>query len=253
MQEISILQATKERLSAYIFLPDDTFKFFLIICHGFRGTKENGGRIFDFAKRLNDLGFAALPFDFSGSGNSDGKFDDVTLSRQVQDLKSVMDYVYEKYQLPLILLGRSFGGSTVLAAGAGDERVAACVFWSTPIRLQETFNAILGDEDREKIARGESISLRDDGGVYQIQPSLFNDFAEHRMNEYISKIKTRPVLIIHGLADEVVDPANARELSSGLTNAKLLLAENADHKFLDKSREREDITLQWLKENFVSE
>lgn len=252
MQETSILQAAKERLAAYVFLPEDSFKFFLIICHGFRGTKENGGRIFDFAKRLNALGFAVLSFDFSGSGNSDGEFDDVTLSRQVEDLKSVMDYVYGKYQLPLILLGRSFGGSTVLAGAAGDKRVAGYVFWSTPIRLEETFNAILG-EDRERIEAGESVRVRDDAGVYQIKPALFNDFAEHRMDEYMNGIKNHPVLIVHGLADEVVDPANARELHSELANAELVLVENADHKFLNKSREREDITLQWLIDNFASE
>jgi putative redox protein len=250
MQEISIIQA-EERLAAYVFLPEDRFNYFLIISHGFRGTKENGGKIFDFAQRLNALGFAVLAFDFSGSGNSDGNFDDVSLSRQAKDLKAVMAYVNDKYHLPLILLGRSFGGSTVLAAGAGDERVAAYVFWSTPVRLQETFKTILGDEDREKIARGESISIRDDAGVYQIKPALFNDFAVHRMGEYMGSIKDRPVLIVHGLADEVVDPANARELYSKLTNAELVLVENADHRFVNKYREREEITIQWLQANFA--
>ena len=121
----------------------------LIVCHGFSGGKENGGRIHTFAGLLNQLRINVTAFDFTGSGSSDGEFDGVSLSRQIVDLHAVMDFVAVDSPLPLVLLGRSFGGSTALAAGFDDARVAAFVFWSTPVHLYDTFRKFVQATDDE--------------------------------------------------------------------------------------------------------
>ncbi len=92
------------------------------------------------------LGIAVLTFDFSGSGESEGDFVSMTLSRQASDLKSVVDYACTQFAVPFILLGRSFGGSTVIVEGAGDKRIDGFVLWSTPIFMAETFSAMMPDE-----------------------------------------------------------------------------------------------------------
>ncbi|NLW90828.1 MAG: alpha/beta hydrolase, partial [Syntrophomonadaceae bacterium] len=112
--------------------------YIIIICHGFRGAKENSGKLVPFAKRLNNIGYGVLAFDFSGSGASDGDFKDITLSGQAEDLRCVINYVSSRYNQPIYLLGRSFGGTTVLAAGAGDTRVAGYILWSAPVLLEKT-------------------------------------------------------------------------------------------------------------------
>lgn len=145
MQTISINNKHGERLAAYLFLPGLKPRFFLIVCHGFRGAKENGGRIYQFANRVNGLGGGLLAFDFSGSGKSEGDFLHMTLTRQADDLRCVIDYLSIHYNLPLVLLGRSFGGSTVIAGGTG-EKVLAYILWSTPVFLTKTFATMIPDE-----------------------------------------------------------------------------------------------------------
>ena len=110
MENISIIGDGQGKLAAYCFMPENECRYILIICHGFRGAKENGGRIFTFAEKLNKLGLGVLAFDFSGSGASDGDFANISLSSQVSDLRQVIDYVDSNYNRQLILLGRSFGG-----------------------------------------------------------------------------------------------------------------------------------------------
>jgi alpha/beta superfamily hydrolase len=173
VQTLKIMKENQERIAALIFLPD-SFDYLLITCHGFRGRKENSDRICAFAREINELGMGLLAFDFTGSGESDGDFSDITLTRQVQDLKTVIDYAYRKYQKPLILLGRSFGGSTVLAGGAEESRVKGFILWSTPVELQQTFTRVM-EEAYEELIKGRTVKIVDESGYYHIKPSFIED------------------------------------------------------------------------------
>jgi pimeloyl-ACP methyl ester carboxylesterase len=82
LQNIKIINGRGEKLAAIIFRPGEDPHILVIICHGFRGGKENGGRIYPFAERLNQLGVAVIAFDFGGSGESEGEFSNMTLSGQ---------------------------------------------------------------------------------------------------------------------------------------------------------------------------
>lgn len=60
MQSTNITNKQGEKLAAIVFTPSIKPLFLVIVCHGFRGGKENGGRIFQFADRLTELGIAVL-------------------------------------------------------------------------------------------------------------------------------------------------------------------------------------------------
>lgn len=246
MQSIDITNKRGENLAAYLFMPAVKPSWLLIVCHGFRGVKENGGRIFHFASLINELGAAVLAFDFSGSGQSDGDFASLTLSRQSSDLQSVIDYVDEHYKLPIVLLGRSFGGSTAIAGGAGDERVFGYILWSTPIFMAETFAALMPLEYKS-MHMGQLTHIRDEAGDYDLGPEFVRDFACHDMDKYLHAIGNRPVLIVQARDDELVAPENALYMQNQLQNVSLHLIEKAGHRFLEKTALRESITIDWLK------
>ena len=70
----------------------------VIIIHGFGGDR-NGSINFrlNHAKYLTDRGFVAIRFDFSGSGESDGDFYDMTVSREERELELINDFAKMKY------------------------------------------------------------------------------------------------------------------------------------------------------------
>lgn len=249
MQIININKTNKQKLNALLFWPEMPCHHVIIICHGFRGRKENSGKIFSFSERLNEIGFGVLAFDFSGSGDSDGEFSNVTLTGQAEDLACVINYVYMSYKLPIILLGRSFGGSTVLAGGSGNKHIAGYILWSAPVYLHETFAGIM-KEFYDKLKVGQTVLIRDDAGEFLLEPAIIQDFDLHNMPEYFERIGDKPVLTVQGQADEVVAPCNAEHMSKHIKNCNLELIEGADHRFENKTREREDITLKWLKKLF---
>ncbi len=249
MENIIIIEGGQGQLAAYIFMPESDFRYIVIICHGFRGAKENSGRIFTFAEKLNKLGLGVLAFDFSGSGASDGDFADISLSSQVSDLRRVIDYVNLYYKRQVILLGRSFGGSTVLAAAGDNEKVAGYIFWSTPVKLYETFIGIVQEFTHLEV--GEELEIKDEAGSFRLKPYFIQDFDHHNMNNYLQKLASCPALVIHGAADEVVDATNALYIYENTQHTELHIISGADHRFTQFIEEREDLTLNWLQRTFI--
>jgi predicted alpha/beta-fold hydrolase len=249
MQILNLNNSNQEKLSAYLFVPPENSRFMVVICHGFRGAKENGGKIFGFAEKLQELGMGVLAFDFRGSGSSEGDFSRITLTRQAEDLRVIIDYVDSRFALPIILLGRSFGGSTVLAGGSHHSRIAGYVLWSTPIDLEKTFAAIMPEFSKNQ-PTDEAVIIKDEAGEYSLHPDLVLDFGRHNMESYLQNIQSRPMLIVNASDDEVVDPINALYIQEKIENCSLFMVDNAGHSFLDKSAEREAITLEWLRTTF---
>lgn len=250
MQRISIINGRGEKLSAIVFHPSGEPRILVIVCHGFRGGKENGGRIYSFAERLNQLEAAVIAFDFGGSGESEGDFSNMTLSGQADDLKSVIDYSSQLFAVPIILLGRSFGGSTVIVEGAGDERITGYILWSTPIFLEETFAAMMPVE-YNLMKAGQAVTICDDFGSYKLGPELAADLSCHDMDRYLQAIGERPVLIIQAEDDELVSLENALYMQKHIINISLCLVKEAGHRFLEKTAIREDMTIEWLGKLFL--
>ncbi len=219
-------------------------KHILIACHGFLGGKENGGWINYLADQLEALKIGVVAFDFEGCGESEGDFADITLSRQVSNLQDVIKYVRQKYKLPIILLGRSFGGSTVIAA-ASKEEVSGIVLWATSVFLTEVFYNLM-PSGYKSMEKGEAITYIEGERSININPGLVQDFAHHDMDKYLEKIKEKPALVIHGTADTVVGLDNCRHIAAHLSNAKVHIVEAADHSFTGKEKLRIDLTVEWL-------
>lgn len=245
MNEVFIDTAANQKLAAYIWEPGANDKYMVVVCHGFRGTKENGGKIFGFAEKIRDIGMGILAFDFRGSGQSDGDFSQVTLTRQGEDVQAVIDYVQRQFSLPSILLGRSMGGSSVLAGGSGDQRVEGFVLWSTPVFMRQAFATMI-PEEYMLLSQGIRVQITDDAGTFYLDPGLVSDFDRHDMDKYLRNVGQKPVLIVHSYDDESVNPYNAEYLQQNLPNSSLKMFDKAGHRFLECISRREDITIDWL-------
>lgn len=233
------------RLACLLFLPPEKPGFQMVVAHGFRGGKENSGRIKGFAQQVTALGGSVLAFDFAGSGESEGNFSEMTLSRQVQDLRAVIEHSIGRDNSPLIVLGRSFGGSTALAACAGEPRVQALALWSAPVFLTETFFKVTSHESGS-LPSG-CLKFEDDKGTFMLEPGFAQDLLQHDFAQYLQGQRERPLLVVHGENDSDVDPKNAKFLGEQALGAvEVHIVPGADHRFTEHQPLREEITLQWL-------
>lgn len=138
-----------EIINGDIRLPARDGKFPLIIMsHGFRAWKDWGFNPY-IAAELCRLGAITLTFNFSLNGRIKNpnfidvdKFARMTISQELSDLNSVIDYfisdlvpqskeLKNKWNQEIILIGFSLGGGISILQTLNDKRINKLVLWSS--------------------------------------------------------------------------------------------------------------------------
>ena len=226
------------RLAAVLHAPAGHGKNLAVIfCHGFRGSKDGGGRAAALAARVAGQGFANLRFDFTPLG---------LLSAQVDELRAVVDYCRRNVSPRIILFGRSMGGSAALVTAA-DELVAGLCLWATPHDLRETFRLSLGD-GYSLLERGKPYTATDQfGPLTPLTPDFLRDFDRFDLLACAGRLKGHPLLVVHGENDEIVPLRQAGEIfACAAEPKKLLVIPGGDHRFLTGYDQAAGAVLSWL-------
>ncbi len=232
------------RLAAVLHIPvaPATEAKTLIICHGFRGSKDGSGRAAFLADLVADNGFRVLRFDFTPIS---------PLTQQVTELLAVIAFCRKSFGGEIILLGRSMGGSAALACAAQDKKVAGLCLWSTPANLATTFAEALGPY-YQQLVHGETISVSDEYGLLELKPEFITDFTKYDLLAAAAEIKI-PLLILHGDRDAIVPLSQAQLLYEVARPPKHMeIVAGGDHHFTRQYRQVSLIILAWLKGTFVA-
>lgn len=118
-----------------------------IIMHGFSSNK-NTQLMTLLSDSLLRHGIATVRFDFNGHGESEGKFEEMTVPNEIEDAKKVYAYVCSQPwadSTRVALIGHSQGGvvASMTAGELGEKRVAAVALLAPAAVLRE--DAIRGN------------------------------------------------------------------------------------------------------------
>jgi fermentation-respiration switch protein FrsA (DUF1100 family) len=101
----------------------------VVLCHGFTAVKEV--MLPEVAKRLTQLGYVALTFDYRFLGGSEGEpRRQIIPMLQIQDIRNAVTFLQHQAEVAadrIGLLGVSLGGANVSYAAGVEERVKATV------------------------------------------------------------------------------------------------------------------------------
>ena len=107
-----------------------------VVCHPhplFGGTMHNKV-VYRAAKAALEAGLPTLRFNFRGAGKSEGQFADGIGERE--DVRGALDFLQARYpQVPVCLMGFSFGAVVGVSVGAHDPRVAALAGLGVPVTI----------------------------------------------------------------------------------------------------------------------
>ena len=217
----------------------------VVVCHGFTGSKEGGGRALEMGEALAGKGLSTVLFDFAGCGNSEGRFEDISLTGHADDLESVVTWCRQRDYSNIILNGRSFGGSTVVEYASRDSDIKAVCTWAAVARLEELFNKFVGQEISGP--PDQLSAIHGDEGTIYLKNKFFYDLKQYNLLKAAASLDLRGLLIIHGSADESVPVEDARLLYEAAPEPKqLALIDGADHRFSDHIDQVWDSFFAWL-------
>ena len=112
-------------------------KYAALVCHPhplFGGTMHNKV-VYHAMKTLHGFGFPVLRFNFRGVGSSAGEHDEGR--GEVADVQVALDFLAERFALPVLFAGYSFGAAVGLRAAVVHPRVAGLILLGPPVRVEE--------------------------------------------------------------------------------------------------------------------
>jgi len=150
----------------------------------------------------------------------------------------------------VVVLGRSFGGTTAICRAAVDGRIAGVCTWAAPADLAETFGKPLAEAMRQ-FDRSDTMTVTDEMGTFSLRRGFFDDFALNDVYLAGGAIAPRPLLILHGSADETVNVEQGKKIYAAAGQLKgIHILQEADHRFTQHFAEITNLTEKWLKKHF---
>lgn len=211
---------TRGRSPGVVFLP------------GYRSDMM-GGKAIALEARCRAEGRAFLRFDYTGHGESSGRFEDGTIGRWAEDAVTAIDGATDG---PQVLVGSSMGGWVMLlAALARRDRVAGLVGIAPAPDFSED---LMWDEMPEALRR----ELREKRVIYE--PSEYSDEPTPVMMGLIEEARnhlllrgdgialTCPVRLLQGMEDPDVPWQTAMRLTEHLASddVEVTLIKRGDHR-----------------------
>lgn len=222
----------------------------IIICHGVAANK-NMNFIPLLSRGLSKNGFSVLRFDFTGNGESEGKFVEGTYTQEVSDLGKAIDFVVKRGYDKICVIGYSMGGAVSIIRAASDKRINSLISISGTAYPNKTIERVLPSTKsffRHLLKRFEDINkekksfkhkrkkLKEIGTTLWrkkqlLKISFFRDSMNYDCTKYARKIRI-PFLIIHGRNDDILPTQYAKDLYKNANKPKYLeIVEGADHFF----------------------
>jgi len=202
----------------------------VIFLGGFRSdmTGTKAAWLSDWARAR---GRAFIRFDYSGHGQSEGTFEEGTISRWAEDAEAVLDLAPG----PMVLVGSSMGGwISLLLARRAPERIAGLVtIAAAPDFTEDGYWANAPDVLRRKLMEEGVIHIPSDyGSPYPITRALIEDGREHLLLRSALHLPM-PTRMLQGTADREVPATTATRLLDHVTgpDIRLTLVKDADHRF----------------------
>ena len=225
---------------------DSSRRDVVVIAHGVTSRKDRPWLV-ELAEAFAKEGIAALRFSFAGNGGSEGRFEDATLTKEVEDLGSVLDAL-RGWRIAYV--GHSMGSAIGVLRASADPRIRALVSLAGMFHVQRFMQRHFGElvPGRDRMLGKEECpwtrELADDAKRIG------------SLDAQAARIEV-PWLLVHGSMDEMVplaDSIDARAArceadgTDDVANApELVEIAGTDHRFAGAIHAMVDAVVPWVR------
>ncbi len=192
----------------------------VVLGHGVTANKDRPFLV-ALADGLAKAGIATLRFSFAGNGDSEGRFEDSTVSKEVEDLGAVLDACSGRR---VAYVGHSMGGAVGVLRASRDDRIRFLVSLAGMVDTAGFAQRKFGEQ-----VPGQSTMW--DKPECPLSQVYMDDMAAIGSVAEQARQVTVPWLLIHGTADEVVLIADSELAEHNAPSAELVRLDGVDHVF----------------------
>ncbi len=216
-KEITIKSKDGIKLNG-LFIDNKKSKYIMILCHGYRSTKERD--IYASLKNYYEMGFSLLVLDMRGCGKSKSKY--ITFGyKEKDDINLWINYLYKKYRKEILLAGVSLGASSILLVNNPHVK----------LMLSDSSYKNAYEEIKYVINHYYHVPSNLFIGIISFYAKIFIgiDIKDINVLNNLDKINI-PILFVHGKSDHFVPTSNSIDLYDYYKHDKeILLIDDANH------------------------
>ena len=226
-KRIWLRNAKGQRMLIVLDLPSGPGQFPVVfICHGFKGNKDIPS-LTSIAQALVKKKIGAVRIDFPNNpkpNESDGRFFNFTFGQEIQDFKTVFQYIKRRPEFDpkrVGICGHSLGGKLALhvATGLAIKAIVDLAGVTDDKYFTKSHHALTPVEKKQGWKWVPSLSR---GTKYKISLRFYRDIAKHPTMNRIKNIMV-PTLILHGNQDMNVPFHNSKAAYLALRATKKLV------------------------------
>ena len=216
-------------------------KNIIVLGHGVTGNKDRPFLV-ALTEALATAGISTLRLSFSGNGDSEGRFEAATISKEAEDLGCVINAL-EGWSI--LYVGHSMGGAVGVLRASQDSRIRGLI-------------SLAGMVHTEAFAQREFRHVTPDQGFMWDEPTcpLSRAFIDDTVA--IGTVVTHaplihvPWLLVHGTADDVVPIQDSLDIFEQANEPKQLAQiKGADHVFSEHTPDMVKIVVEWIRGQII--
>ncbi|HEY0512146.1 MAG TPA: alpha/beta fold hydrolase [Thermoanaerobaculia bacterium] len=228
--------------------PDTGDRPCVLYLHGF-GSEQSGEKAEFFRARALAAGFAFCSFDFQGHGQSGGEIENLTLTRNLEDVARVHALLRGRGCRRLILAGSSMGGGTALwYAMLHPEEIVAGLHIAPALEMDKGLLAWAGPERARVWQETGSIHFQNEFVSSQLGWTLIEDLRAHPLDTLLAGYRT-PTLLLQGKLDATVSWKSVLDFAVRCTfqEIDLHLFADGDHRLTDRKERLWELMKEFLR------
>lgn len=201
---------------------------FVVLCHGFGGSKNSGGGFRHIAEALYKQGIASIRIDFAGCGDSASPSTDYCLSEMRRDTAAAVAFMAKAYAVDpqrMGMIGYSLGGRVVLETLAAAETDPFAILLIAPAASTKDFIRLCGGSSawNAKKAEAQTNGYASIGGV-KLGPEFFLEFEQRESPTDAAAANFRGrAAVVYANDDKAVLPEVSRATAERLGCETLVL------------------------------
>lgn len=230
-ESVHFYNKSNEKLAGFLHVPEGNYHKGIALAHCFTCSRHQ--KIMrSTCDALAKNGFLVLRFDFSGNGESEGRFEDATYSKEIGDLESAISFLSMRNVKDFAVLGHSMGAVVSILHSAKDSRVSSLCVIGSPAESLSIRNVFPENKMEEIYSKGKAgVSIF--GKKLVMTKEFFDDAENYSVEESLGTF-TRPFCVVQGSLDSIVPVENATKLYSYAKGQKeIYIIDGADHMFSD--------------------
>lgn len=214
----------------------------LVLCHGFpvrgREAPASGKSFPELADRIaTEMGWTVLTINFRGCGRSEGDF---SMASWRDDIQAAVSHLRDLDVSDTWLAGYGSGGALCLSEGARNDRVRGVAAIAAPADFDDWAR-----NPRRLVQHARHVGVIKTPGYPQNFDAWSAEFRQITAVSAAAALAPRPLLVMHGEADDLVPSLDARVVADAHGSAELRIIGGGGHELRHDPR-AVAVLLGWL-------